>query len=134
MAKDKKKPAFPGERKDIEAEARALGAANAAVALDHAAAKEERYRDGPPKSKPSRVPIPVKVLTFPAQPTIRIYGQEVASTCKARKGKANGYEIEFHPWVRAFKIEFHRANKPLETQFIPMERVSTYELIEGEQS
>jgi len=87
---------------------------------------------------PNRTPIPIQLLTFPAQPSMRLYGKPVCTSCKCRtqterETNRQGYEIEYHPWLRSFKIIYHGGPKEQpKSQFVPDHHVMTWEPYEGD--
>jgi len=59
-----------------------------------------------PKPNGVRRPIPVEKMTFHALQSVNIPGKKQATSCKRTTAAHKRYELEYHPWLRSFKVTY----------------------------
>ena len=81
------------------------------------------------KKPPAREPIAVGILIFPGDHPISVPGKPCCSSVTSRLDESAGprerHEIEYHPWLRAFRVS-HHANDKTEVAYIPEGRVDVW--------
>lgn len=89
---------------------------------------QKKPEPSPPQRRPApnRVPIQVGILKFPASSDPGIPGtmSSAVSDRRWKDGRSSRHEIQYEPWLRAFRVTYHAPEaKAPQVVYVPEGRV-----------